>query len=335
MNTTDFARQIHTYFTNYLPMQLNSSTNTLRSYRDVFTLLLRYCRDKRGMTVERFTLEQLSADLVDGFLKHLEVERCCRISTRNQRLAAIHAFVRFLQVEEPARMLQWQQILAIPIKRMERKTPVYLEAPELQMLLECIDAGTPAGYKDLVLLSVLYDTGARVQEIADLCVRDVRLEHPPQVRLTGKGRKTRVVPLMSSTAQLLVDYIDRNGLRDKPLSDQPLFTNRQGRRYTRSGITYLVHKYVTAARSTVPALPLRISPHVFRHTKAMHLLQGGVPLIIIRDFLGHSDVKTSEIYARVDLEAKRKALETLIPNTPSASPSWTDDAALMEWLKSL
>lgn len=317
-------------------MQLNLSANTVKSYRDVFTLLLRYCRDQRGLAIERFDMDQFNADVVDGFLKHLEADRGCRISTRNQRLAAINAFVRFLQVEEPARMLQWQQVLAIPVKRTERKTPVYLEAQELQALLEHVDIRTPAGHRSMMLLSVLYDTGARVQEIADLCIRDVRLDHPPQVRLTGKGRKTRVVPLMQNTAELLRIYIDQNRLREKPLFDQPLFVNRQGHPYTRSGITYMVHKYAAAARSAIPTLPPQVSPHVFRHSKAMHMLQGGVPLIIIRDFLGHTDVKTSEIYARVDLDAKRKAMESLAPNTHScAVPSWTDDAALMEWLKRL
>lgn len=336
MKTTDFAKQLHHYFSNYLPMQLNLSTNTIKSYRDVFTLLLRYCRDQRGLAIERFELDKFSDNLVDGFLKHLESDRGCSVSTRNQRLVAIQAFVRFLQVEEPARMLQWQRILAIPVKKSERKTPVYLESRQLQALLGNVDSDAPVGYRDMVLLSVLYDTGGRVQEIADLCVRDVRLDHPPQIRLTGKGRKTRVVPLMASTAELLRDYIDVNNLREKPLSDQPLFVNRYNQRYTRSGIAYLVKKHASAARSVAKGLPLKISPHVFRHSKAMHLLQGGVPLIIIRDFLGHADMKTSEIYARVDMEAKRKALESLAPNTPQSTvPSWTDDVALMKWLKSL
>ncbi len=336
MKTTDFAKQLHHYFGSYLPMQLNLSANTIRSYRDAFTLLLRYCRDQRGLAVERFGLDQFDSNLVEGFLRHIESDRGCSVSTRNQRLAAIHAFVRFLLVEEPARMLQWQQILAIPVKRTERKTPVYLEAQELQTLLEHVDTGTPTGYRDTVLLSVLYDTGARVQEVVDLCVRDVRLDQPPQIRLTGKGRKTRVVPLMQSTAELLHDYIDRNKLRERPLSDQPLFVNRYGQQYTRSGIAYMVRKYAAAARPAVRSLPFGMSPHVFRHSKAMHMLQGGVPLIIIRDFLGHADMKTSEVYARVDMDAKRKALESLMPNTPSSTvPSWTDDAVLMEWLKSL
>lgn len=330
MKPTDFAKQLHHYFSVYMPMQLNLSENTLRSYRDVFTLLLRHCRDQRGLAIERFGLNQFNSDLVEEFLSCLESQRRCRISTRNQRLAAIHSFVRFLQVEEPARMLQWQRILAIPVKKVVRHTPVYLEAQELQALLERIDTGTPSGYRDMVLLSVMYDTGARVQEIADLRIRDVRLDSPPQVRLTGKGRKTRVVPLMPSTAELLGEYFERNRLRERPLSDSPLFTNRQGHPYTRSGIACMLRKYATAT------LPIQVSPHTFRHSKAMHMLQSGVPLIIIRDFLGHADIKTSEVYARVDMDAKRKALESLKPNTPSiAAPSWTDDASLLEWLKNL
>ncbi len=336
MTATDFARQLHAFLTNYLPMQRNVSPNTIKSYRDTFTLFLRYCRDGRQLSIERLALAQFDDSLLTDFLAYLEDERQCRITTRNQRLAALHAFARYLQVEAPARIAQWQRLLAIPFKRHERHLPTYLTPDEMRCVLAQPKTTTRHGRRDLVLLSLLYDTGARVQEIADLQVRDVRLESPAQVRITGKGRKTRVVPLMPNTVALLTTYVQEHGHDARVQGESPFFLNTRQQPYTRSGIAVLVQKYVAAARTHMPTLPVRVTPHAFRHSKAMHMLQAGIPLIIIRDFLGHVDIKTSEIYARVDLEMKRQALEKLHqPVTPQGLPAWEDDAALMDWLRSL
>jgi integrase/recombinase XerD len=336
MTSTDLARQLHAYLTNYLPMQRNLSSNTIKSYRDTFTLLFRYCRDVRHLTIERLTFVQFDDALITNFLKYLEDERHCRITTRNQRLAALHAFARYLQVEAPEHIAQWQRLLAIPFKRYERHIPNYLTPDEMRCVLEQPNMMTRQGRRDLVLLSLLYDTGARVQEIADLKVRDVRLESPAQVRITGKGRKTRVIPIMPNTVSLLTNYVQENGFNANVYGESSFFLNTRRQSYTRSGIAVMVQKYVTVARQQIPALPARITPHAFRHSKAMHMLQAGIPLIIIRDFLGHVDIKTSEIYARVDLEMKRQALEKLHQSiTPHGLPAWEDDAALMEWLRSL
>lgn len=336
MTATDFARHLHAFLTNYLPMQRNVSTNTIKSYRDTFTLFLRYCRDRRQVTIERFTLVQFEDTLITDFLAYLEDARGCRITTRNQRLAALHAFARYLQVEAPERIAQWQRVLTIPFKRHERHLPTYLTPDEMQCVLAQPSNISRHGRRDLVLLSLMYDTGARVQEIADLQVRDVRLASPAQVRITGKGRKTRVVPLMPNTVALLAAYVKEHGFDAHVHGEASFFLNTRRQPYTRSGIAVLVQKYVTAARQQIPTLPVRVTPHAFRHSKAMHMLQAGIPLIIIRDFLGHVDIKTSEIYARVDLEMKRQALEKLHhPVTPHGLPAWEDDAALMEWLRSL
>ena len=185
-------------------------------------------------------------------------------------------------------------------------------------------------------MSVLYDTGARVQELIDLNAGDVRLDPPPQVRLMGKGRKMRAIPLMDATVELLRDHRRENNLDRPEHADQPLFQNRQGARFSRSGVRYLLQKYVQPVRRDHPGFTQPVSPHSLRHTKGMHLLQSGVPLEIIRDFLGHVDVKTTEIYARANLEMKRKALEKVADGTPLPKlPSWKQNKTLLEWLHSL
>jgi integrase/recombinase XerD len=194
----------------------------------------------------------------------------------------------------------------------------------------------PEGRRDAVLLSVLYDTGARVQELIDLDVGDVRLSSPAQVRLTGKGRKSRAVPLMDATVQILRDYIGENDLDRPECSDQPLFQNRRGTRFSRWGIRYVLNKHVQAVRRDHPGFIRSVSPHSIRHTKGMHLLQSGVSLEIIRDFLGHVDVQTTQIYARSNLEMKRRALEKIEDGVPPPKiPSWKQNKTLLDWLHSL
>lgn len=336
MKPTDFSVHVTDFLTHYLAAQRNVSPNTIKAYRDVFTLLLRYCRDVRGIVLERLSLEQIDAPLVEAFLDHLARDRQVAISTQNHRLAALHAFFRYVQSELPERLLQSQQILAIPLKRHARSSVGYLSKEYLAQILAQPDLHTRSGRRDAVLLSVLYDTGARVQELIDLNAGDVRLDPPPQVRLLGKGRKARVVPLMGPTVELLRDHRRDHNLDHPEHADQPLFQNRQGGRLTRSGVRYLLQKYVQPVRRDHPGFTQPVSPHSLRHTKGMHLLQSGVPLEIIRDFLGHVDVKTTEIYARANLEMKRKALEKAADGTPLPTiPSWTQNKTLLEWLHSL
>jgi site-specific recombinase XerD len=286
---------------------------------------------------DRLSLEQIDPPLVLDFLDHLEKERRCAARTRNLRLTAVHAFFRYLQTEEPGLLLRCQRILAIPLQRCAPPPVEYLAPESLAAILHQPDLERRAGRRDAVLLSLLYDTGARVQELIDLSVRDVRLESPAQVRLTGKGRKTRVVPLMNSTVDLLRDYLREQGLIGSEQFDTPLFRNRFGGRLSRSGIRYLVEKYVGKARTTRPAVSLpKVSPHTFRHSKAMHLLQTDNPLVVIRDFLGHADIKSTEIYARADLDMKRRALEKASTKSPTPLlPSWQKDKGLLDWLTSL
>jgi site-specific recombinase XerD len=336
MKPTDFAKYLTEFLAGYLPEQKNVSKNTIRSYRDTFKLLIAYCQEIKGIPSERITLNLLSSEWITGFLGWLEGERKCSISTRNQRLAALHSFFRYVQAEEPAGMFHFQKVTAIPIKRVKRTVVEYLTPEAMKLLLEQPDKHTPRGRRDLTLISVLYDSGARVQELIDMRVCDVTLHVPAVLTLTGKGNKSRRVPLMKNAASLLQSYLMENKL-DKPWkNEQPLFTNSQHHKLTRKGVTYILSKYVESARKTSTLLPHKVNNHMLRHSKAMHLLQAGVNLIYIRDFLGHVDLKTTEIYARADTEMKRKAIENAYPDLIESNlPDWSKDQTLLSWLSEI
>lgn len=334
---TDFAYHLSRYLSQVLPARRGASPLTVRSYRDTFTLWLRFCDTVEGLAPEHVTLDHVTLDRVEAFLGWLETTRHAAVATRNQRRAALRAFVRYLETVVPERLHQWQQILALPRKRQPSPALRYFTLDGIQAVLAMPDRATRTGRRDAVLLSVLYDTGARVQEVADLRVADIRWAAPATVQLTGKGRKTRIVPLMTPTATLVAQYLEDAGRTDPAQGPSPLFPNRFGTHLTRGGITFLVKKYVDQARRTHPAgIPVVVSPHVFRHSKAMHLLQAGVNLVYIRDLLGHVSVTTTEGYARADSDMKRRALEAAYPNQATvALPPWQANTELLAWLQSL
>jgi len=289
-----------------------------------------------GIAPEKLRLEQIDVSLVEAFLDYLERERKSSPSTRNHRLATLHAFFRYVQAEEPSHMLQCQKILAIPLRRHARRTVGYVSKEELAEILAQPDLKASQGRRDAVLLSVLYDTGARVQELIDLSVGDVRLVSPAQLRLLGKGRKMRAVPLMDNTVQLLRDHLQENHLNRPEQFDKPLFQNARHQRLSRSGVRYILQKYLVRARRKLPTLNRAVSPHTLRHAKGMHLLQSGISIDMIRDFLGHVDAKTTQIYATANLEMKRNALEKITDPSPVRTiPSWQQNKDLLDWLRSL
>jgi site-specific recombinase XerD len=335
---SDFPYYLSKFLTCYLPGEAGVSHNTILSYRDTFMLLLKYCKSQKNVPPENMTLDMLTRELVAGFLSWLEDGRGCSVSTRNQRLAAIHSFCRFMQLEDVPRLNQYQLIISIPKKKGKRGTVNYMSPEGVRLILGQPDASRMPGRRDMVLLSLMYDTGSRVQEMADLTVGDVRLDTPATVKITGKGGKTRIVPLMEPTAAIVRSYISDFGLSGSAKRSHPLFPNRGGEKFTRAGIKYILDKYVESARAESPGLlPDTVSPHSFRHSKAMHLLHAGVNLVYIRDILGHADLKTTEIYARIDGEMKRKALEKAFTNTsPSEeTPLWQQDGELLNWLQGL
>lgn len=333
MKPTDFAYLLTRFLGTHLPATVGSSRNSILSYRDTFLLFLRYCSKEKGIKAERFTLELFTRDIVESFLQWLEEKRHNAVSTRNQRLAAIHAFCKYIQYEHPQALFDIQKVLSIPIKKTRKKTPTYLSVEQIKALLAQPNRRTLAGRRDLALLGLLYDTGARVREIADLNVGDVRLEKPPTVRLIGKGNKTRVVPLSSSMLDILTAYMEENRLLQPVHKPHPLFTNRFGNRFTRFGIAFILEKYKASAARNIHGFPEKLTPHMLRHSKAMHLLQSGVNLVYIRDILGHVSIQTTEVYARADSEMKRKAFDKARSAVESEEvPKWHNNPALLDWL---
>jgi site-specific recombinase XerD len=332
---TDFSKHLSEYLTSYLPSLRNMSKNTIKSYCDTFKLLLTFLRDYKKTKIEQITLKDITADLTNEFFSWLQDERNNSISTVNQRIAAIHSFFRYVQAESPEYIASYQKIIAIPFKKKTKPLVNYLTIEDMKLILEQPDTETPSGRRDLVLLSLLYDTGARVQELADLKVRDVRLEAPAKIKLFGKGRKSREVPLMNKTAALLKNYLEERNLQRNGRLDFPLFFNNRFTKLTRAGIAYILDKHFNKAKSLSPnVMPDSISPHTLRHSKAMHLLQANVNLAYIRDILGHSDISTTEIYAKADTEMKREALEKVLEDSiPASVPAWASDNNLLSWLK--
>ena len=247
-----------------------------------------------------------------------------------------HCF-SYIQTQTPDYIYQCQQILSIPRKKEPGHTLEYLTIEGIKSVLDAVETSSRTGFRDLTLLSLMYDSAARVQEIADLSVNDFRAEKPSTLRLTGKGSKTRIVPLMSTTSDLVSKYISIYHPSYRGEYNVPLFSNRKKEKLTRAGIAYILKKYIKIAREKQPDLiPETVSPHGLRHSKSMHMLQAGVPLIYIRDFLGHSEISTTEIYARCDSEQKRKAIENTCPSiTKSETPMWQKDTSLLGWLQSL
>jgi len=331
---TDFAVALRRFLTSYLAGLRGCSPNTIASYRDTFKLLIAWFRDERQVPPGKLTLDHLDVGAVTAFLGWLQDSRRNSVSTRNQRRAAISSFCTWMQTEDPARMACWQDITAIPVKKQDRPAVSHLTAGQARRLLAQPDRSTRQGRRDATLLATLYDTGARVSELADLAVRDVRLRNPAMASLTGKGRKTRHVPLAGNTITLLAAYLEEHRLDQPGHDDHPLFYGQHRAKLSRGGIAWIIRKY--HAQANDPPAGVGISPHILRHSKAMHLYEAGVPLPYIRDIPGHVDLSTTEIYARASTEAKRKALEAAYPGIVTSDlPEWNQDPGLLDWLTSL
>ena len=336
MTTTDFAKTLTAFFTRYLAGTRNLSENTIKTYRDAFRQFLEFCKDERSIAAEKLTFSKITKQLILDFLSWIEQTRKCSISTCNQRLAALHSFFRFAQSEEPSIIQLAQDIISIRFKEYPKPVLTYLSPEHVKLLLRQPSMSTKSGRRNATLLSVLYDTGGRVQEICDILVKEVRLDSPAQITLKGKGRKVRFVPLMDNTASLLKRYIEENSLYDSGKETSPLFFNQQHEKLTRGGMTYILQKYAKLAHKIDPSLPETITPHILRHSKAMHLYQSGSNLVYVRDILGHVDISTTDIYARMDMNMKRAALEKAYPEIiPTEYSDWSKDDNLMTFLHSL
>jgi len=334
MKVAPLATLLSDFFLRYLALERGVSPHTSTSYRDAIKLFLQFSATRYKRSVDQLVIEDLQAPVVLDFLTDLENSRANTIRTRNARLAAVQTFFRYIAGREPSLAALCSPILAIPAKKALRPVLGYLSEQELGHLLAQVDRAARHGERDYVLLSVLYDTGARIQELLDLKPCDFHLDTPPFVRLRGKGRRERLCPLLPQSAQLVRKFLVTNGHR---LDGQdPLVQNGRGTRLGRHGARYILLKYLRQASGSMPSLGRpAISPHTMRHTKAMHLLQSGVPLVMVKDFLGHADMKSTEVYVQADLEMKRKALE--LANGPQATqtPEPQLSSSLIEWLESL
>lgn len=340
MKPTDFAKYLADFLGKYLPAERGMSENSIKSYRDTFVLLIRYFSEEKHIPVNKITLDKIDRDLVCSFLSWLQNVKCCSSSSRNTRLAALRSFFTFLEYEDPGRIHQAQKILSIPIKKSEKKSIGYLSVEGIRLLLRQPDRNTQKGRRDLAMLALMYETGARVQEIADLKAECVRIEKPYTISITGKGRKTRVVPLLEKQMEYLMDYMREYNLNRPEKASYYLFTNRNGNKLTRGGISFILKKYLAMAKNENQALiPDKISCHSLRHSRAMHLLQADVPLIYIRDLLGHESVVTTEVYAKADSRRKREVLTNaftqVLDEKKDEKPIWLKNGDLLEWLKNL
>jgi len=325
---------VRDYFTDHLPRLRGTSPHTIHSYRDSVVLLLRFLSTRSKRPVEELDLKDLDPPGILAFLSYLERERKNGVATRNVRLSAIHALFRFVASRNPEYLDLAQRVLGIPFKRAPQRAIDYLEREEIDAILKAIDRTTPKGSRDYALLATMFNTGARVQEIADLRACDLQLARPFQVRLFGKRRKERYCPLWPQTAAVLRAFSKERNLDER--SEAHLFLNHCGRPLTRFGIRYVLARRLHRAAKEVPPLrKKRLHPHSMRHSTAIALLKSGNDLSTISHYLGHASLATTNRYAKVDLEMKRRAIARVKPVPRQSRTPWSRDPTILDWLESL
>ena len=324
--SNNFQSLVASFFNVHLARMRCVSPNTMRSYRDSFVILLRWLRDERRVRPDKVGFEHLGADEVAAFAAYV-AERNSP-ATANNRLAAVKSFFAYAQMEDPSLVGHASAVLSIRAAKAPKPEVAYLGVEAVAAILESARASSE---REHAMLALLYDLGLRVQELVDLDACDLRLSKPCTASVVGKGGKARIVPMAPQVASIAARYVQEEGLG----IGSPLFKNRSGGRMGRAGVAYVLQKHVAAANEKNPDLvPPRAHPHMLRHSKAMHLLEAGVNLIYIRDFLGHSSVTTTEVYARASPEAKRAAIESASAGVVSAGAYDSvrrDD--LLEWLR--
>ena len=327
---------VRSFFEDHLACRHNASQHTIQGYRDGLKLLLRFAADQAKKPAVNLLVTDMTEPLVLAFLADLEQTRGNSIQTRNHRLVGIRQLFEYIAAREPLLLDHCHQIVAIPKKRGAALPQIhYLEKEHVTAILGAVNRNGPLGRRDYALLLYMYNTGARVQEVADTRIAWLTLTPPCKVELLGKGRKWRTCPLWDSTVQHVRQLAEERGLR--PGQDAHLFVNRHGHSLSRSGIANLIERYTNKAAGTTPGLQgQRVTPHTFRHTTAMHLLQSGVEVNVIRSWLGHTSISTTSRYIEIDLAMKRKALASceVTANDPSTA-TWRSNPDILSWLDSL
>jgi len=331
--TNSFPLLLQAFFQQWLVQQRNSSAHTVRSYRDTWRLFLRFVSKRQNRPVVQLTLQHVTAAEVLAFLQYTEEERKDSIGTRNCRLAALRSFFSFVADRDPAAAAQCAEVLRIPTKRAVQPVPYSLELHEVNAILAQPNRTSLEGQRDHGLLCFLYNTGARMQEALDVCPQAIRFDFPAHVRLLGKGRKERFCPLWPETVDLLKALLKRQPRADM----QPLFANRYGEPLGASGFRFKLGQYVAAAAKQVPSLKSKkVTPHRFRHAMAVHLVASGIDVTVIRSWLGHASLDTTNHYAQANMETKRQALEAVDAAARGQKPlSWKQNADILTWLDSL
>lgn len=311
-NQHPVADYVRPFFYQYLAGMKGVSSNTIISYRDALKLFLRFGAQRLKKPVDRLNIEDLDDKMILAFLNHIENGIGNSTNTRNARLAGIRTFFGFVGGEEPPLLESCRKIRSIPAKRVEHKAIEYLDANEMQAIFDSVNIQSRTGIRDKALLLTLYNTGARVQEIVDLSIGDLRLNPPGQVKLLGKGRKQRGCPLWPETIDALKNYLENRHPKDP--NSEHVFLNANGTPITRFGIGYIITKHAEKASMRCPSLNKKtVGPHTFRHSTAMHLIQAGNDINMVRLWLGHADINTTHIYVEIDMEMKQKILNTSRP----------------------
>lgn len=333
MKPNSLASLLHAFFHEWMGKQRNLSRHTVCSYRDTWKMFLQFAAKRRHREIAKLSLADLQAREVLAFLEYLEEDRKVSVGTRNCRLAAIRSFFAFVAHREPLAIAQCTEITRIPVKKTSQPVMCYMDAEEIAAILGEPDRSRLEGQRDYALLAFLYNTGARIQEALDVCPRAIRFESPAQVELLGKGRKSRICPLWPETVGLLKALLKRQPRAD----DDPIFVNRYGQPLGAAGVRFKLKQYVQAAARHVPSLATKhITPHTWRHSVGVQLVAAGVDVTVIRNWLGHARLDTTNRYARANLETKRRALEQVDPSTkPNRPPRWNRNPGLLAWLDSL
>ena len=339
MSAEDLGRVTYAFFLDYLQGQKGLRPASIRSYRDTLRLFLQFVASDARCKITRLALQDLTFGRAKAFLQYLEEDRKNHIATRNQHLAALHTFFEYVARRVPEMLPVSEQVAAIPMKRMHAPETTFLERDEISSLLSQLPTEGRSALRERALFLFLYNTGARVQEVADVRIGDLDLEGSPRVRLHGKGDKWRTCPLWKETANLL-----KTLLQHRPPTDATggaVFLSQNGTPLTRFGIYKIVRRYTDELWQRRKATnPRHLSPHVFRHTAAVHLLESGVEVNVIRNWLGHVSLETTNRYAEITTRMKEDALRACEPKTDSSpgyprKPVWRDDETLLSWLASL
>jgi integrase/recombinase XerD len=320
------------FFAEHLAVHKHASPRTVASYRDTFRLLLQFMQDTTGIAPTALPVAKIDADAILAFLNHVERNRRCSVRSRNARLAAFRGFFRFVSLHDPSCLGMATRIMAIPNKRFEKKLVGFLSRAEVKALIAAPDCSTWSGRRDHALLLALYNTGARISEIIGLRRRQLYLDAGhANIQLLGKGRKERVIPLWDETARVLRGWLRE--IDDAP--DAIIFPSARSQPLSRDGADYILRRAVVKATASCPSLANKsVSPHVIRHSTAMHLLQSGVDLAVIALWLGHESIQTTNIYITADLASKEKALERLDP-VPGRFSRYRPTDRLMAFLATL